>query len=86
LLGEGGTVAVPDDPHCGAAAGCGGGLVGAAAAGGGGGGCLDSWVVRRIVKVLGVEWSVEGELPDCGAVVSNHLSLRRLLLQNVHGA
>ena len=41
---------------------------------------------RRIVKVLGVEWSVEGELPDCGAVVSNHLSLRRLLLQNVHSA
>lgn len=35
---------------------------------------------RRIVKVLGVEWSVEGELPDCGAVVSNHLSYLDVLL------
>jgi lyso-ornithine lipid O-acyltransferase len=35
---------------------------------------------RRIVKVLGVEWSVVGELPDRGAVVSNHLSYLDVLL------
>ncbi|RSL15275.1 lyso-ornithine lipid acyltransferase [Edaphobacter aggregans] len=35
---------------------------------------------RRIVKVVGVEWRVVGELPTCGAVVSNHLSYLDVLL------
>ena len=35
---------------------------------------------RRIVRVLGVEWSVVGELPEYGAVVSNHLSYLDVLL------
>ena len=35
---------------------------------------------RRIVKVVGVEWSVVGELPTSGAVVSNHLSYLDVLL------
>ena len=35
---------------------------------------------RRLVKVVGVEWSVVGELPIGGAVVSNHLSYLDILL------
>lgn len=35
---------------------------------------------RRIVKAIGVEWHVEGELPADGAVVSNHLSYLDILL------
>ncbi|RZU43349.1 lysophospholipid acyltransferase family protein [Edaphobacter modestus] len=35
---------------------------------------------RRIVRALGVEWSVEGISPDAGAVVSNHLSYVDILL------
>jgi 1-acyl-sn-glycerol-3-phosphate acyltransferase len=35
---------------------------------------------RRIVRALGVSWSVEGELPGDGAVVSNHLSYLDILL------
>ena len=35
---------------------------------------------RWIVKVVGVEWSVVGELPTSGAVVSNHLSYLDVLL------
>ena len=34
----------------------------------------------RIVRALGVEWSVRGELPRSGAVVSNHLSYLDVLL------
>ncbi len=35
---------------------------------------------RRLVRAIGLEWSVEGELPACGAVVSNHLSYLDILL------
>jgi len=35
---------------------------------------------RRIVRALGVTWSVEGRLPQQGAVVSNHLSYLDILL------
>jgi 1-acyl-sn-glycerol-3-phosphate acyltransferase len=35
---------------------------------------------RRIVRALGIECSVEGELPVGGAVVSNHLSYLDILL------
>jgi 1-acyl-sn-glycerol-3-phosphate acyltransferase len=35
---------------------------------------------RRIVRALGVGWTVEGELPARGAVVSNHLSYLDILL------
>jgi 1-acyl-sn-glycerol-3-phosphate acyltransferase len=35
---------------------------------------------RRMVRALGVEWSVEGRLPQSGAVVSNHLSYLDILL------
>jgi 1-acyl-sn-glycerol-3-phosphate acyltransferase len=35
---------------------------------------------RRIVRALGVSWSVEGTLPQEGAVVSNHLSYLDILL------
>ncbi|WP_169747241.1 lysophospholipid acyltransferase family protein [Edaphobacter aggregans] len=35
---------------------------------------------HRIVRALGVSWSVEGELPAEGAVVSNHLSYLDILL------
>ncbi len=35
---------------------------------------------RRTVRALGVTWSVEGELPQTGAVVSNHLSYLDILL------
>lgn len=35
---------------------------------------------RRVVRALGVTWSVEGELPQTGAVVSNHLSYLDILL------
>ena len=35
---------------------------------------------RRIVRALGVRWSVEGDLPADGAVVSNHLSYLDILL------
>lgn len=38
---------------------------------------------RRLVEVLGVEWSVSGKLPESGAVVSNHLSYLDIL---VYGA
>jgi 1-acyl-sn-glycerol-3-phosphate acyltransferase len=34
----------------------------------------------RVVRALGVTWSVEGELPANGAVVSNHLSYVDILL------
>lgn len=35
---------------------------------------------RRIVRALGVTWTVEGNLPSTGAVVSNHLSYLDILL------
>jgi 1-acyl-sn-glycerol-3-phosphate acyltransferase len=35
---------------------------------------------RRLVRVVGVEWSVAGELPAGGVVVSNHLSYLDILL------
>ena len=35
---------------------------------------------RRLVKAVGVEWCVVGELPTRGAVVSNHLSYLDVLL------
>lgn len=35
---------------------------------------------RRIVRALGVEWSVEGTFPKHGAVVSNHLSYLDILV------
>lgn len=35
---------------------------------------------RKIVRALGVRWSVEGALPPDGAVVSNHLSYLDILL------
>lgn len=35
---------------------------------------------RRFVRAVGVEWSCTGELPACGAVVSNHLSYVDVLL------
>jgi lyso-ornithine lipid O-acyltransferase len=35
---------------------------------------------RRLVRAVGVEWRVEGELPIVGAVVSNHLSYLDILL------
>jgi 1-acyl-sn-glycerol-3-phosphate acyltransferase len=35
---------------------------------------------RRIVRALGVEWTVEGTFPEHGAVVSNHLSYLDILL------
>lgn len=35
---------------------------------------------RRLVRAVGVEWSVVGEMPSCGAVVSNHLSYMDILL------
>ena len=35
---------------------------------------------RRLVRVIGVEVRVVGELPACGAVVSNHLSYLDILL------
>ena len=35
---------------------------------------------RRIVHALGVDWRVLGNLPDTGAVVSNHLSYIDILL------
>lgn len=35
---------------------------------------------RRIVRVLGFGCEVEGRVPDCGAVVSNHLSYLDILL------
>ena len=35
---------------------------------------------RRIVRALGVEWSVEGTFPEHGAVVSNHLSYLDILV------
>jgi 1-acyl-sn-glycerol-3-phosphate acyltransferase len=35
---------------------------------------------RRIVRALGIRWSVEGALPPDGAVVSNHLSYLDILL------
>jgi lyso-ornithine lipid O-acyltransferase len=35
---------------------------------------------RRLVRAVGVEWSVVGELPADGAVVSNHLSYMDILL------
>jgi 1-acyl-sn-glycerol-3-phosphate acyltransferase len=35
---------------------------------------------RRVVHALGVSWSMEGELPEQGAIVSNHLSYLDILL------
>lgn len=35
---------------------------------------------RRIVRALGIEWSIEGELPQDGAVISNHLSYLDILV------
>jgi len=35
---------------------------------------------RRVVRALGVTWSVEGEVPEGGALVSNHLSYVDILL------
>lgn len=35
---------------------------------------------RRIVRALGVQYSVSGELPESGAVVSNHLSYLDILV------
>ena len=35
---------------------------------------------QRLVRALGVTWTVEGELPAAGAVVSNHLSYLDILL------
>lgn len=35
---------------------------------------------RRLVRAIGVEWTVEGGLPAYGAVVSNHLSYLDILL------
>jgi 1-acyl-sn-glycerol-3-phosphate acyltransferase len=40
---------------------------------------IHAWC-KRIVWALGFECSVEGELPTCGAVVSNHLSYLDILL------
>lgn len=35
---------------------------------------------RKIVRALGVEWSVKGRFPEHGAVVSNHLSYLDILI------
>ncbi|QNI38306.1 lysophospholipid acyltransferase family protein [Edaphobacter albus] len=35
---------------------------------------------RRLVRALGVEWSVKGRFPEYGALVSNHLSYLDILL------